>query len=232
MKYFIVFALVAGLCALAQAQEQSCQVDVRSACGTNAIMAFFSDESGVSNCNARYAAIGHLEGKLQNYIQLQLKKSYEYLLLATHFNSYQMNRPGFQKLYQGLSDRAFDDTIELIRQVTRRGGSVDFSKPHQHGAAEVPEVHLNELESLARALDVEKELTTGAIHVHTSATHSSNENREHDPEMAHYIQENFLSKQAKSVRTLSGYANDLAKLVSVKEPSLSVYLFDEYLQKQ
>ncbi|KAH8359798.1 hypothetical protein KR093_008898, partial [Drosophila rubida] len=184
-----------------------------------------------SSCNARYAAIDHLEGKLQNYIQLQLKKSYEYLLLATHFNSYQMNRPGFQKLYQGLSDRAFDDTIALIRQVTRRGGSVDFSKAHTQGAAEVPEVHLNELESLARALDIEKELTNGAIHVHTSATHSSTDNREHDPEMAHYIQENFLGKQAQSVRTLSGFANDLSKL-STQEPALSTYLFDEYLQKQ
>ncbi|KAL7728821.1 hypothetical protein ACLKA6_004173 [Drosophila palustris] len=223
MKYFIAFALVAGLCALAHAEEQSCQAGVQSACSTN---------GGLSTCNARYGAINHLEHKMQDYIQLQLKKSYEYLLLATHFNSYQMNRPGFQKLYQGLSDRAFDDTIALIRQVTRRGGAVDFSKPHNKGAAEVPEVHLNELESLARALDVEKELTAGAIHVHTSATHSSAENREHDPEMAHYIQENFLGKQAQSVRTLSGYANDLSKLVSVKEPSLSVYLFDEYLQKQ
>nr|XP_032289419.1 soma ferritin isoform X1 [Drosophila virilis] len=227
MKYFIAFALIAAVCALAQAQEQTCQVDVQSACGQTA-----NDESGVSNCNARYAAIGHLEPKLQDYIQLQLKKSYEYLLLATHFNSYQMNRPGFQKLYQGLSDRSFDDTIELIKQVTRRGGSVDFSKAHDKGVAHPPEVHLNELESLARALDNEKELTNGAIHVHTSATHGTTQNREHDPEMAHYLQENFLSKQAESVRKLSGYANDLSKLVTVREPSLSVYLFDEYLQKQ
>lgn len=225
MKYFIAFVLVAGLCALAQAQEQSCQVDVQSACGQSA-------NGGVANCNARYGAIGHLENKMEDYIQLQLKKSYEYLLLATHFNSYQMNRPGFQKLYQGLSDRAFDDTIALIKQVTRRGGSVDFSKAHRQGVAQPPEVHLNELESLARALDNEKELTNGAIHVHTSATHGTTENRIHDPEMAHYLQENFLSKQAASVRTLSGYANDLSKLVSVGEPSLSVYLFDEYLQKQ
>ncbi|KAH8409717.1 hypothetical protein KR222_002761, partial [Zaprionus bogoriensis] len=183
-------------------------------------------------CNARYGAIGHLEHKMQDYIQLQMKKSYEYLLLATHFNSYQMNRPGFQKLYQSLSDRAFDDTIALIKQVTRRGGSIDLSKPHGQGVANPPEVHLNELESLARALDNEKELTQNAIHVHTSATHGSTQNREHDPEMAHYLQENFLTKQAASVRQLSGYANDLSKLVSVKEPSLSVYLFDEYLQKQ
>lgn len=169
---------------------------------------------------------------MQDYIQLQMKKSYEYLLMATHFNSYQMNRPGFQKLYQSLSDRAFDDTIELIKQVTRRGGSINLSKPHAQSGVQPPEVHLNELESLAHALDVEKELTKGAIHVHTSATHGTTNNREHDPEMAHYLQENFLTKQAASVRKLSGYANDLSKLVTVGEPSLSVYLFDEYLQKQ
>lgn len=191
-----------------------------------------SSAGGVKNCNARYAAIDHLQPKMQDYIQLQMKKSYEYLLLATHFNSYQMNRPGFQKLYQSLSDRAFDDTIELIKQVARRGGFVDLSKPHANGVSNPPEVHLSELESLARALDNEKQLTLGAIHVHTSATHGTTENREHDPEMAHYLQENFLTKQAESVRKLSGYANDLSKLVTVSEPSLSVYLFDEYLQKQ
>lgn len=191
-----------------------------------------SSAGGVKNCNARYGAIDHLQHKMEDYIQLQMKKSYEYLLLATHFNSYQMNRPGFQKLYQSLSDRAFDDTIELIKQVTRRGGSVDLSKAHKLGSANPPEVHLNEIESLARALDTEKQLTVGAIHVHTSATHGSTQNKEHDPEMAHYLQENFLTKQAESVRKLSGYANDLSKLVSVNEPSLSIFLFDEYLQKQ
>ncbi|EDV93175.1 soma ferritin [Drosophila grimshawi] len=225
MKYFIVIAFIAGICALAQAEEQTCQVDIQSACGQ-------SSNGGVKNCNARYGAIGHLEHKMEDYIQLQLKKSYEYMLMATHFNSYQMNRPGFKKLYQDMSDRAFDDTIDLIKQVTRRGGTVDFSKPNTHGIAHPPEVHLSELESLARALDNEKELTQGAIHVHTSATHASSESRVHDPEMAHYLQDNFLSKQAASVRKLSGYANDLSKLVSVREPSLSVYLFDEYLQKQ
>lgn len=36
MKYFIAFALIAAVCALAQAQEQTCQVDVQSACGQTA----------------------------------------------------------------------------------------------------------------------------------------------------------------------------------------------------
>lgn len=35
MKYFIAFALVAGICALAQAEEQLyCQADVQNACGS------------------------------------------------------------------------------------------------------------------------------------------------------------------------------------------------------
>lgn len=36
MKYFIAFALLAGICALAQAEEeQYCQPDVQTACGSS-----------------------------------------------------------------------------------------------------------------------------------------------------------------------------------------------------
>lgn len=151
--------------------------------------------------------------------------------MATHFNSYQKNRPGFQKLYQGLSDRSFDDTINLIKHITRRGGRVDFNTRHESPASVSKKslaLEVDELHSLAMALDNEKQLSTGAIHVHTRASHAT----ERDPEIAQYLEEKFLSSQAETVRKLSGYANDLSKLMNQPDPSLAVYLFDEYLQKQ
>ncbi|KAI8045121.1 ferritin heavy chain isoform X2 [Drosophila gunungcola] len=227
MKLFVALALFAGLSSIALAKnEEYCQNTVVTACSSSTF-------SGNSICNARFAGIDHVEPEVQAYINSQLTKSYDYLLLATHFNSYQKNRPGFQKLYQGLSDRSFDDSIALIKQVTRRGGVVDFNTRHESPASVSTKrntLEVDELHSLALALDNEKQLASGATHVHSRATHATDADR--DPELAHYIEENFLGKQAETVRKLSGYANDLAKLMKVPDPSLSVYLFDEYLQKQ
>ncbi|KAH8280870.1 hypothetical protein KR054_002637 [Drosophila jambulina] len=235
MKLFIALALIASLGSLASANEEFCQNSVVTACSSSTFSALTGFFTGKTNsiCNARYAGIEHVEPEVQAYINSQLTKSYDYLLLATHFNSYQKNRPGFQKLYQGLSDRSFDDSIALIKQITKRGGIVDFNTRHESPASVLtkrPTLEVDELHSLALALDNEKQLAAGATHVHTRATHQAR--GEHDPELAHYMEENFLGKQADTVRTLSGYANDLAKLMKVSDPSLSVYLFDEYLQKQ
>ncbi|KAH8384074.1 hypothetical protein KR009_012005 [Drosophila setifemur] len=225
MKFFLALALVASLGSLTFAKdEEYCQNNVLTACSSSTF-------SANSICNARFAGIDHIEPEVQAYINSQLTKSYDYLLLATHFNSYQKNRPGFQKLYQGLSDRSFEDSIALIKQITRRGGIVDFNTRHESPAAVSsprPTLEVDELHSLALALDNEKQLAVGATHVHSRATHGT----ERDPELAHYLEENFLGKQAGTVRKLSGYANDLAKLMKVPDPSLSIYLFDEYLQKQ
>lgn len=187
--------------------------------------------SGSAICNARYGGIDHIEPEIQAYINSQLTKSYEYLLLATHFNSYQKNRPGFQKLYQHLSDRAYEHAVELIKQLTRRGGKNNLNVVHESPASLVKQhlsLEVDELHSLAMALDNEKQLSNGAIHVHTRALHAS----QRDPETAQYFEEKFLGNQAEVVRKLSGYANDLSKLMNQKDPSLAVYLFDEYLSKQ
>lgn len=191
-------------------------------------MSFFL---GTPICNSRYGGIEHIEPEVQAYINSQLTKSYEYLLLATHFNSYQKNRPGFQKLYQSLSDRSFDDTIDMIKQLTRRGGKANFNVVHESPATvskQRLQLEVDELHSLAMALDTEKQLANGAIHVHTRSLHTG----AHEPEMAQYIEEKLLGKQAETVRKLSGYANDLSKMMNQPDPSLAVYLFDEYLQKQ
>ncbi|XP_061394120.1 ferritin light chain isoform X1 [Musca vetustissima] len=223
MKSFIAIAVLAAICAVVNTEEV-CHNNVVRACASSTL-------SGANVCNARMGGIDHIEPEVQAYVNSQLTKSYDYLLLATYFNNYQKNRPGFQKLYQGLSDRTFDDTIALIKKLTSRGGKVNFNTVHESPATVSKvrmQMEVDELHSLAMALDTEKTLSAGAMHVHTRALHST----ERDPEIAHYIEENFLTKQADTVRKLSGYANDLSKLMNVQDPSLAVYLFDEYLQKQ
>lgn len=52
-------------------------------------------------------------------------------------------------------------------------------------------------------------------------------------QIAHYLEEEFIEDQASTVRQFSGYTNDLRQLIKDSvDTSLSVFLFDEYLQKQ
>ncbi|KAM7364556.1 ferritin light chain-like isoform 2-T4 [Cochliomyia hominivorax] len=225
MKSFIVVALLAAICAAVNS-EDVCHSEVVRVCQPGSTLS-----AGASVCDARYGGINNIEQEVQAYINSHLTKSYEYLLLATHFNSYQKNRPGFQKLYQSLSDRSFDDTIDMIKQLSRRGGKANFNVVHESPASVTrsqKNLEVDELHSLAMALDTEKQLASGAFHVHTRSLHTT----ERDPEMAQYLEEKFLGKQAETVRKLSGYANDLAKMMDTADPSLAVYLFDEYLKKQ
>jgi len=221
MKFLIAVALFAGIFAVTQAQGV-CYKDTIQGCTV----------TGEVVCNSRFGGIDNVESSVQSYINLQLRKSYQYLLMGTFFNSYQKNRPGFNKLYQGLSDRSFDETIDLIKQLTRRGGKVDFRRisenPNTISTTGELKLEVDELHSLAIALDTEKTLTDAATHVHYESTHG----KPHDPEMAHYIEEKFLKPQAESIRKVSGYVNDLSKMLHQNDPSLSLYLFDEYLQKQ
>ncbi|XP_039970429.1 soma ferritin [Bactrocera neohumeralis] len=223
MKPFTALTLFAGIIALASAENYACHSNVTYGCSNSV--------STPVVCHSRYGGIENVESTIQSYINLNLHKSYQYLLLSSFYNSYQKNRPGFNKLYRDLSDRSFDDAIDLIKHVTRRGGQVDFRAISQHPnsiAQSKLKLEEDELHSLGIALDIEKTLTADAGHVHYQSTHG----RPHDPQTAHYIEEKFLHKQADSVRKVSGLVNDLSKIMNQPDPSLGIYLFDQYLEKQ
>lgn len=158
------------------------------------------------------------------------------MLLQTHFDSFQKNRPGFKKLFNGLSDESWDETVTLIKHVTKRGGTIDFSGfgSEQLSAIGGKTLEVDELYALALALDSEKQLGNDAIKVHQHASHMNHKEDKswYDPELTQFMEEKFLEKQASTIRKLSGYANDLKRLMQVNDPSLNVYLFDEYLAKQ
>jgi hypothetical protein len=52
---------------------------------------------------------------------------------ATHFGNYEKSREGFEKLFRKLSDSTWDDAIDLIKYITKRGGVMDFAarKPEE-----------------------------------------------------------------------------------------------------
>jgi len=227
MKTFIAFAVL-FVASWAAAEEEVCYNHVVQACSQGV--------AGVSECNSKFGGISNSEENLNSFLKKKLATSYDYMLLQTHFDSYQKNRPGFKKLFNGLSDQSWDETVTLIKHVTKRGGTIDFSGvgTRQLSAIGGKKLEVDELYALALALDSEKQLGNDAIKVHQHASHMNHKDDKagYDPELTQFMEETFLEKQASTIRKLSGYANDLKKLMQVNDPSLNVYLFDEYLAKQ
>jgi len=91
--------------------------------------------------------------------------------MSTHFGNYEKNRPGFHKLYRSLSDEAWADAIELIKHITKRGGTMDF-KAHDVSEPEPTRESytFSELSSLARALDIQKSLAEKAFGIHAEVS--------------------------------------------------------------
>ncbi|KAK9869120.1 hypothetical protein WA026_002878 [Henosepilachna vigintioctopunctata] len=154
-------------------------------------------------------------------------KSFEYLLLSTHFANYDMNRPGFHKLFRDYSDSKWSDGNEFIKHITKRGGKMNF-QPAQSSFPEIRNGYqLHEIQSLAEALDLEKSLRDDfTIHErYVRRTDSS-----HYPEISYYIEEEFVEKQADNIRQLSGHITELSQMLAESDDdALSLYLFDDYL---
>ncbi|XP_011865371.1 PREDICTED: uncharacterized protein LOC105560674 isoform X1 [Vollenhovia emeryi] len=201
-----------------------CYTDVESACGTN-------PKSGVlmSNCNAKYGAIDTLQADLQAYANANIETSFEFLLMSTHFGNYEANREGFKGLYRKLSDELWEQAIDLMKYIAQRGGKMDLNqlprtkKPIKDGKV----LELTELNSLAKALDSEKQLAEEALRIHTQAQHHTKQ----DAAIAHYIEEHFMESLSERVRLLAGHSNDLKNMLEERDASVSVFLFDEYLKK-
>lgn len=234
------------------------------------------------NCNAVFSGFPKHVGVLQRYANHQIEKSFEYLLLAANFGTFTKNRPGFEKQFRSLSDKSWQNGIELIKHITKRGGTHDFSITSNNKTEKKQILDLNELNALALTLDYEKTLALEAHHIHEKYSHAKVQS-EYDPEVcingvqsvyvvrcfvngvifslndwakwmvivmilifflvfllfkqiAHFIEEEFIEDQASTIRKLSGYTNDLKKLLKeykdTNDVSLSLYLFDEYLAKQ
>jgi ferritin heavy chain len=223
MKWLLVLSSV--LVAFSNAQD-TCYDESVQGCNNSPV----SDE--LKNCNAIFSGFPRNVGILQRYANHQIEKSFEYLLLATNFGSYVKNRPGFEKQFRSLSDKSWNYGIELIKHITKRGGAHDFSVSSSNKTEKKQILDLNEINALALTLDYEKILSTEAHHIHEKYSHAKHPT-EYDPEVAHFIEEEFIEGQASTIRKLSGYTNDLKKLFKdTSDISLSLYLFDEYLGKQ
>jgi len=204
-----------------------CSSDALIACKQNS-----GPSDDLLNCNATYGGFNSNADYLQSYVNDHIAQSFNYMLLSANFGTHVKNRPGFEKQFRGLSDNAWEQAIHLIKHITKRGGKHDFTARKSVSNQKRPILELDELNALALALDIEKSLAKEAHVIHEKYSHAAHP-AHYDPEVAHYLEEEFFEQQASSVRKLSGYTNDLKRLIKDSiDTSLSVFMFDEYLQKQ
>lgn len=169
-----------------------------------------------------------------------LVRSYEYLFLSAEFGTYSKDRPGFEKVLHGLSDAAWNKGIEMIKETTKRGASHTFKevKTDRSDKGKAVKAHgdLNELQALAKAAEIEKNLLIRAndIHRHHShATLSEDKAKGYDAGLAHYLEEEIIEGKTETVRNLVGHVNDLKNIFKKDSSifSMALYLFDQQLQK-
>jgi len=224
-----VFVVLAALLLVANAADEFCYRDVVRGCKPTTNK---QTSNSLSNCNAKYGAIDRAVDHLQKYVTTHISRSFEYLLMSTHFANYEKNREGFEKLFRDMSDSTWEDAINLIKYISKRGGSMNFNM-RKKDVVNTEEgngnYELYELESLAKAVDMQKQLAQDAFQIHEEVTRR-HENT-HDPEISSYIEEKFAHKHADKIRQLSGHVADLSKLLSGNDHSLAMYMFDDYLQK-
>lgn len=184
------------------------------------------------NCNAKYGGADNVIAELQAYANTHIMRSFEYLLMSTHFGNYEKNREGFEKVFRKLSDATWEDGINLMKYIGKRGGNHSFSQRKVdvlHPKDENSNYELNEIQSLAKAVDMQKSLASDAFKIHEAVTRRHTNT--HDPEVAQYIEEEFAEKHSEEIRKLVGHVSDLTKMLKGNDFSLALYMFDEFLQK-
>lgn len=214
----ILFVL-SGLLAFSAAEY--CFNDVLAACKP-------AGGGELENCNAKYGDIFSFKHDIQSFTNKHITHSFQYLLMSTHFNNYEKNRKGFTKMFKTLSDTAWNDAIELIKYMSKRGVNMDFQfKIADDLVTPTPKddtYELYEMESLSKALDIQKSLAVEAHRIHSLARG--------DGEVMSHMENTFVHKLRDTIRDISGHTNDLKQLINNnKKSALNVYLFDEYLSK-
>ena len=110
-------------------------------------------------------------------------------MLTTYYGNYVKNRPGFEKVFRELSDKAWSNTIDLIKHVTKRGGTVKFGSEYDDLKSSTVLAENNEFHAMAQALDSEKYLAKKAheLQRHVSVAGVVRTEKHYDPAVIFFI---------------------------------------------
>lgn len=228
-KENISFAFVLGLVLVASAVAQKngeCEGDNK--CLPN-YSSFFDNGNGTTR----------IDEELRIFTSKMVDKSFKFLFMSSSFNKHDMDRPGFKKLYRKISDKAWEDALDLVKYQNRRGserGYLGDEKVNDKLFSNM--LDASELLSLKTALDFEKTMAKNAHNIHKKVSHdhhihgATTKSINYDPDVAHYLDEKIINYQSGVIRDLAGYVQTLKNFDNDKTAGdLGVHIFDEYLDK-
>lgn len=188
--FMAIVCLAASSCSKEEDDEGYCLKDTTSACReidnskfllsskmsfdlifTMLHLFYSADQINLKNCNASFSGFAKSIKHIQQLTNLQLSKSFDYLLVSANFGTFVKNRPGFEKLFHHLSDIAWANTINLIKFMGKRGGIHNF-REQKTDETPLKVKEINEIFGLTYSLDAEKYLAnqTDILHRRYSST--------------------------------------------------------------
>lgn len=172
--------------------------------------------------------------KLENHIQEELRAALEYLSLASHFSRWDVNRPGFAKMFFEAASEEREHAIKLLEYLLMRGKLVSdvggLIKSNIFPNATIS--HMSGVEALERALDLEKSVTNKirAVIIECEKPHKTKTNKEdrNDYHLVDYLTGVFLEEQYKGQREIAGRISTMRKFIDRHGP-LGEFLYDKSL---
>jgi len=218
------------LCLLAGAKGQTgyhgnpdtntCDNTVTSQCGRSG-----SSWNGGFACSSLYGGFKGNQHNLNVMMKNHLRDSFKFLLMGSNFNTDEINRVGMPKLFQGYSDKMWNQGKSLLKYILKRGGKFSDSTNSQMFNLDVDGSvdGLSEVSALGSSLDIMKQQAEDAIVVYKHATNRNNHNHgDHGDAQSNSVNSN-ANAQAEKEKYFSGpHANSF-------DPSIAHFLEDSFI---
>ncbi|XP_017770330.1 PREDICTED: ferritin subunit [Nicrophorus vespilloides] len=164
--------------------------------------------------------------KVKQQIGEELKASMQYLAMGAHFSDYQINRPGFAKMFFESASEERDHAIKLISYLLMRGElRQDVSNLIKKKYTPAATTWASGMEALKDALALEASVTKKIRDV---VKVCEDDERFNDYHLVDYLTGEFLEEQYKGQREIAGRISTLGKMMS-KHSALGEFLYDKKL---
>lgn len=152
------------------------------------------------------------EAAINRQINLELYASYTYFSMYGFFDRDDVALKGFAKFFKKQSEEEREHAEKLMKYQNMRGGRIvlaDVKKPDRDEWG-------SGLEAMQAALQLEKNVNTALLEVHSIA------NKHGDPQMCDFIETEYLEEQVRSIKEISDYVTNLKRVGQ----GLGEYQFD------
>nr|UTH39183.1 ferritin 2 [Hyalomma rufipes] len=152
---------------------------------------------------------------LQEQINLELHASLVYMQMAAHLANNKVARGGFARFFSDQSSEEREHAQKLIDYVNLRGGTVSGVHVDMPPTA----TWMSVLDALQAALALEHRVTNRLHELHRLAA-------DDDPQMADFLEQEFLAEQVKSIDQLQRLITQLQNM----DTGLGEFLLDQQLR--